>query len=114
MVYLKILLMVANTSHFSSSSQTIQQWLARVQSLLYCNENRIWKAFLESQGSCVCHGSTTLRQCPISCVTGGILLSASIPAQNKMAKKQVEKERVYSAYTSTLLFITKGSQNWNT
>jgi hypothetical protein len=31
----------------------------------------------------------------------------SIPAQNIMTKKQVEKERVYSAYTSILLFITK-------
>jgi hypothetical protein len=30
-----------------------------------------------------------------------------------MTKKQVEEERVYSAYTSILLFITKGSQDWN-
>jgi hypothetical protein len=30
-----------------------------------------------------------------------------------MTKKQVVEERVYSAYTSTLLFITKGSQDWN-
>jgi hypothetical protein len=30
-----------------------------------------------------------------------------------MTKKQVGKERVYSAYTSTLLFITKRSQDWN-
>jgi hypothetical protein len=30
-----------------------------------------------------------------------------------MTKKQVEEERVYSAYTSTLLFITKGSQDQN-
>jgi hypothetical protein len=30
-----------------------------------------------------------------------------------MAKKQVREERVYSAYTSILLFITKGSQDWN-
>ena len=28
-------------------------------------------------------------------------------------KKQVGEERVYSAYTSTLLFITKGSQDRN-
>jgi len=32
---------------------------------------------------------------------------------NIMNKKQVGEERVYSAYTSTLLFITKGSQDWN-
>jgi hypothetical protein len=30
-----------------------------------------------------------------------------------MAKKQVGEERVYSAYTSTLLFITKGGQDRN-
>jgi hypothetical protein len=30
-----------------------------------------------------------------------------------MTKKQVGEEKVYSAYMSTLLFITKGKQNWN-
>jgi len=30
-----------------------------------------------------------------------------------MTKKQVGKERVYSAYISALLFITKGSQDRN-
>jgi hypothetical protein len=40
----------------------------------------------------------------------GNLVRVSIPEQNTMTKKQVGKERVYSAYTSTLLFITKGSQ----
>jgi hypothetical protein len=30
-----------------------------------------------------------------------------------MTKKQVGEERLYSAYTSTLLFITKGGQDWN-
>jgi hypothetical protein len=29
-----------------------------------------------------------------------------------MTKKQVGEERVYSAYTSTLLLITKGGQDW--
>jgi hypothetical protein len=32
---------------------------------------------------------------------------------NIMTKNQVGEGRVYSAYTSTLLFITKGSQDWN-
>jgi hypothetical protein len=40
-------------------------------------------------------------------------LRVSIPAQNIMTKKQVGEERVYSAYISTLLFITEGSQDWN-
>jgi hypothetical protein len=30
-----------------------------------------------------------------------------------MTKKQIEKGRVYSAYISTLMFITKESQDWN-
>jgi len=42
-----------------------------------------------------------------------VLVRVSIPAQIIMTKKQVGEERVYSAYTSTLLFITKGSQDWN-
>jgi hypothetical protein len=29
-----------------------------------------------------------------------------------MTKKQAGEERVYSAYTSILLFTTKGSQDW--
>ena len=32
---------------------------------------------------------------------------------NIMTKKQVGEERVYLAYSSILLFITKGSQDWN-
>jgi hypothetical protein len=32
---------------------------------------------------------------------------------NIVTKKQVRKERIYSAYISTLPFITKGSQDWN-
>jgi hypothetical protein len=43
----------------------------------------------------------------------GVLVRVSIPGQNVMTKKQVGEERVYSAYTSILLFITKGSQDWN-
>jgi hypothetical protein len=42
-----------------------------------------------------------------------ILVTVSIPAQNIMTKKQVGEEKVYSAYTSVLLIITKGSQGWN-
>jgi hypothetical protein len=42
-----------------------------------------------------------------------VLVRVSIPEQNIMAKKQVGEERVYSAYISILLFITKGSQDWN-
>ncbi|XP_034871849.1 BMP/retinoic acid-inducible neural-specific protein 1 isoform X2 [Mirounga angustirostris] len=60
-----------NPNHQLPRERTIQQWLARVQSLLYCNENGFWGAFLESQRSCVCHGSTTLCQRPIPCIIGG-------------------------------------------
>jgi hypothetical protein len=43
----------------------------------------------------------------------GVLFRVGIPAQNIMTKKQVGEERVYSASTSTLLFIAKGSQDSN-
>jgi hypothetical protein len=36
-----------------------------------------------------------------------VLVRVSIPGQNIMTKKQVGEERVYSAYNSILLFITK-------
>jgi hypothetical protein len=36
-----------------------------------------------------------------------VLVRVSIPGQNIMTKKQVGEERDFSAYTSTLLFITK-------
>ena len=39
-----------------------------------------------------------------------VLVRVSIPAQTSWTKKQVGEERVYSAYTSILLFITKGRQ----
>jgi hypothetical protein len=39
-----------------------------------------------------------------------VLVRVCISAQTK---KQVGEERIYLTYTSTLLFITKGNQNWN-
>jgi hypothetical protein len=42
-----------------------------------------------------------------------VLFRVCIPAHNVMTKKQIEENRVYLAYTSTLLFITKGSQDRN-
>jgi hypothetical protein len=43
----------------------------------------------------------------------GCLSQGFYSCTNIMTKKQVGEERVYSAYTSILLFITKGSQDWN-
>jgi hypothetical protein len=43
----------------------------------------------------------------------GCLSQGFYSCTNIMTKKQVGEERVYSAYTSMLLFITKGSQDWN-
>jgi hypothetical protein len=43
-----------------------------------------------------------------------VFLSVSIPEENIMTKKQDVEEKVYSASTCTLLFITKGSQDRNT
>ena len=52
-------------------SRSVLQWLNRVQSYLYCNENGFWGTFLESQRTCVCHTGLTLCQRPIPCVIGG-------------------------------------------
>ena len=40
-------------------------------------------------------------------------LSQDFYSCTNMNKKQVGEERVYSAYTPILLFITRGSQDWN-
>jgi hypothetical protein len=42
-----------------------------------------------------------------------VLVRVCVPAQNIMTRKQVGEERVCSAYTSTLLFITKESLDRN-
>ena len=44
---------------------------------------------------------------------GPVLVTVCIPAQTIMTKKRVGEESVYSVYISTLLFIIKGSQDWN-
>ena len=49
---------------------------------------------------------------PLTTYIASVLVRVYKPAQN-MTKKQVGEERVYSAYTSTSLFITKGSQDRN-
>ena len=43
----------------------------------------------------------------------GTLSQGFYSCTNIMTKIKVGEERVYSAYTSTLLSITKGSQGWN-
>jgi hypothetical protein len=53
------------------------------------------------------------RKCQTLASFQSVLVRVRIPAQNIMTKKQVGEERVYSAYTSTSLFITKGSQDRN-
>jgi hypothetical protein len=54
--------------------------------------------------------SYSTQDCQWREVTSSVLVRISIPTQNIITKKQVGEERVYSAYTSILLFITKGSQ----
>uniref|UniRef100_A0A672RKE5 BMP/retinoic acid-inducible neural-specific protein 1 n=1 Tax=Sinocyclocheilus grahami TaxID=75366 RepID=A0A672RKE5_SINGR len=60
-----------NPNHQMPRERSVLQWLNRVQSFLYCNENGFWGAFLESQRMCVCHTGATLCQRPIPCVIGG-------------------------------------------
>ncbi|XP_028830334.1 BMP/retinoic acid-inducible neural-specific protein 1 isoform X2 [Denticeps clupeoides] len=60
-----------NPNHQMPRERSVLQWLNRVQSYLYCNENGFWGTFLESQRTCVCHTGVTLCQRPIPCVIGG-------------------------------------------
>ncbi|XP_078128230.1 BMP/retinoic acid-inducible neural-specific protein 1 [Sander vitreus] len=60
-----------NPNHQLPRERSVMQWLNRVQSFLYCNENGFWGTFLESQRTCVCHTGVTLCQRPIPCVIGG-------------------------------------------
>ncbi|XP_061150066.1 BMP/retinoic acid-inducible neural-specific protein 1 [Syngnathus typhle] len=60
-----------NPNHQMPRERSVMQWLNRVQSFLYCNENGFWGTFLESQRTCVCHTGATLCQRPIPCVIGG-------------------------------------------
>lgn len=60
-----------NPNHQTPRERSVMQWLNRVQSFLYCNENGFWGTFLESQRTCVCHTGVTLCQRPIPCVIGG-------------------------------------------
>ncbi|KAJ8397133.1 hypothetical protein AAFF_G00009870 [Aldrovandia affinis] len=60
-----------NPNHQLPRERSVLQWLNRVQSFLYCNENGFWGTFLESQRTCVCHTGITLCQRPIPCVIGG-------------------------------------------
>jgi hypothetical protein len=54
---------------------------------------------------------TTIKH--VSGILRGCLSQGFYSCTNIMTKKQVGEERVYSAYTSILLFINKGSQDWN-
>ena len=57
---------------------------------------------------------SALNESSYSSRSEGMCLSQGFySCTNITTKKQVGEERVYSAYTSTLLFITKGSQDWN-
>jgi len=64
---------------------------------------------------CVCEGQRAITgPHHLPCFKHGVCLNQGFySCTSIMTKKQVGKERVYSAYTSTLLFITKGSQDWN-
>ncbi|KAG5835223.1 hypothetical protein ANANG_G00269910 [Anguilla anguilla] len=60
-----------NPNHQMPRERSVLQWLNRVQSFLYCNENGFWGTFLESQRTCVCHTGVSLCQRPVPCVIGG-------------------------------------------
>jgi hypothetical protein len=70
--------------------------------------NRKMKPFKPGGGTNDCFVPVCLCVHLCVCLSQGFYSCTNI-----MTKKQVGEERVYSAYTSMLLFITKGSQDWN-
>jgi hypothetical protein len=81
------------------TSKTLKQWrLVLAQHMvLYVATNKV-------------SGNTFNQSGPL---LQGCLSHGFYSCTNIMTKKQIGEERVYSAYTSILLFITKGSQDWN-
>jgi hypothetical protein len=97
------------------------------QNKKYCQESLVYKHSFRSLGRVTTEQSisnkhdsnvqdnTTLRTSYATPSNGLIccLSQGFYSCTNILTKKQVGEERVYSAYTSILLFITKGSQDWN-
>ena len=77
------------------------------QLMYQMSENKLNISWIYSTHKKITSKTSTLFLCFANC------LRVSVPAQNIMIEKQVGEEKVYSAYTSTLLFIIKGSQEWN-
>jgi hypothetical protein len=73
-------------------------WVRNLGGAHWCSDLRVSKGFASRW--CLARVPLCLSQGFYSCT-------------NIMTKEQVGEERVYSAYTSILLFITKGSQDWN-
>jgi hypothetical protein len=67
---------------------------------------------LSSCSPLILHLSSSPSLFPLVHFYTPVLIRVPIPAQNIRFKKQLGEERMYSAYTSMLLFITKGIQDW--
>ncbi|EGV98980.1 Deleted in bladder cancer protein 1-like [Cricetulus griseus] len=78
-----------NPHHQLPRERTIQQWLARVQSLLYCNENGFWGTFLESQRNC---GNNSCAMCSLA----NISLCGSCNKGYKLYRGRCEPQNVDS------------------
>ena len=75
-------------------------------------DSRGWEAaFVEAAGTVVRFAELGGQR--TAALHGPCLSQGFCSSTNIMTRKQVGEERVYSAYTSTQLFITKGSQDWN-
>lgn len=92
-------------SHFSSEhSSIVQHPCVRLRAPL------LLRFFLYAW--CL-SGFLHVQCCFLSLTYAFVLVRVSIVSVKHMTKKQVGEEKVYSTYTSTLMFITKGSQDRN-
>jgi hypothetical protein len=85
------------------------------QAIAFHKMNDIWfsNADVQNTGSEILLLYALLRITSLKINLGCCLSQGFYSCTNIMTKKQAGEERVYSAYTSTLLFIIKGSQDWN-
>jgi hypothetical protein len=95
-------------SYFNRKRATESRLLMAISTALVAPQRNHKPSFQDAEGN-----SAGLKRSPKqpgkdrNSLMRHVLLRVPIPTQSIMAKKQVGEERVYSAYTSTLLFITK-------
>lgn len=112
-IYLFVCLFVLCMSMYFDTFRVVRRQLIKVSFLLQAwGLNRGLYIWWQAP---VCNKHSLSLSLSLSlCLSLFVYLSQGFySCTNIMTKKQVGEERVYLTYTSILLFITKGSQDWN-